>query len=148
MKQTTVSLSTNEFQVLASRLRYTVQNLLDDLVMGLIPTAAVPDAPPTAIPEVEGTGKLVEVAQPKLTANRKESNQIKSTIDVSSKRSSWADEAEAEEAANKASSSVIKPDSQNPKSWSEVVKEGLLILEGHWNMFLREIQWFFLSKRN
>lgn len=58
-----VTLSSDEAQILASRLGYSdPQDLLDDLAMGLIPPIGASVAPPSVTPLGEGSGKSTEVA--------------------------------------------------------------------------------------
>lgn len=66
-KATMVTLSTDEFHILAARLGYTDQDLKDDLA---IPPTAAPVAPLTATQEVEDFRKSAEVARPRSETNR------------------------------------------------------------------------------
>lgn len=95
---TTVSFSFDEANILAKRLGYkTRQNLIDDLAMSLIPPTADPIAPLPVNPEVEGTGRSAEVAQPRSA----------SVLSVGEKVS-WSDEVDAAEAVKSKSDPAIE----------------------------------------
>lgn len=82
-----VTFNSDEFQILLQRLGYkNQQDLMDDLAMGLIHPVAPPATSPNAMPEVESSRKLAEVAKPKLTEDLSKYVRL-----------SWADEAEANE---------------------------------------------------
>lgn len=86
-----VTIANTEAQVIEDRLGYKrIQDLLDDLTMGINPPTAVPTAPPPELPTVEGSGRSLEVAQPGLSLNPESSN-----------KKSWAIEAEEAEVAEK-----------------------------------------------
>lgn len=121
MKKTTLTLPSDDAQVLASRLGYSnIQNLLDDLAMGLIPATAAPVAPPMAMPTVEGSGKSAPVAQSK-SKDKKPIDKLPESPE-NPKPLSWASEAEEEEVAvNGAAQSEIQQ--PKPKEWKDVVKD-------------------------
>lgn len=128
-KKVSVTLSKEEFHVLAARLGYSDQVLRDDLAMGLIPPVAPPVAPPTAMPE----GKSAEVtrhgSKPDLVGKEDSKTQSKSP----QKLLSWADEEEIEDALRatkeKAAQQPEKQELQKQdeplkaKSWAAVVKD-------------------------
>lgn len=131
-----VTLSADEFHLIAEKFRVLEQDLLDDLAMGIIPTIADLGAPLTALPEVLGSGKSVEAACSKAVELNRSKIQQNQKI-TPRKRLSWADEAEEEDKrvvvtipTDKSTSSRDGEKDQRAKSFAEEVKGDGLDLEG------------------
>lgn len=126
----TVTVSINEFQLIADGLGYKDrQSLIDNLVIGVIPRTADPGAPPKVSLEIVGLGKSPQVAYPRSDDSKK------------NKRQSWANEVKEAEAAEKLADlakgetekgeQLVKPDEQIAKKADPIAKPWAEIIRGN-----------------